>query len=330
LGNELGERVFAGNVIGRDGGAQMKRALSVPLCFVLACSLLTHAGAEPSDVLHFAPEAQLFAPRLASTEFSDARLTLSPDGRTALWFTRNRPGGPGGYDIWVMHRTANGWANPVPVSFNSSGRDFDPAFSSDGRFVYFCSDRPGGHGGDDIYRVAVNADRFGEPVLLGPEVNSAGNEWAPMLSADDRSLLFSSNARGSVGGFDLFVALKRSDSFAPATALHGQLNTSADEFDATFLSDNATVVFSRSADLRTETVHLYYATPRAGSYPAGERLPSQVNSQDSDTYAPMLDWSHPGRLTFSGERREAKVGAVDLYVIEYALVRDPQGPDLLK
>ncbi len=301
----------------------MQSKFSVLLCFVLANA--AHAGAASGNVLEFAPEAQLFAPGLASTEFSDARLTISSDGRTALWFTRNRPGGPGGYDIWMMHRTKNGWANPAPVSFNSSGRDFDPAFSSDGRFVYFCSDRPGGHGGDDIYRVAVNADHFGEPVLLGPEVNSAGKEWAPMLSANGRSLLFSSNGRGGVGGFDLFVALKESDSFAPATAVQGKLNTAADEFDATFLSDNATMVLSRSADLKTQTVHLYYAAPHADGYPAGERLPSQVNSQDTDTYAPMLDWSHPSRLTFSGQRSHAQVGGVDLYVIEFQL-RDHGAP----
>jgi TolB protein len=306
----------------------MRSTFTVRLGFVIAGAAVADAGAEPSHVLKFAPEAQLFAPRLASTEFSDARLTISPDGRTALWFTRNRPGGAGGYDIWMMHRTAHGWGNPTPVSFSSSVRDFDPAFSSDGRFVYFCSDRSGGHGGDDIYRVAVNADHFGEPVLLGPEVNSAGNEWAPMLSADGRSLLFSSNGRGNVGGFDLFIALRQSDSFAPATALQGELNTTEDEFDATFLSDNATVVFSRSADLRNQTVHLYYAAPHAERYPVGERLPSQVNSQGSDTYAPMLDWSHPSRLTFSGQRPEEKVGGVDLYVIEYQLVRDLQVPDL--
>jgi hypothetical protein len=81
------------------------------------------------------------------------------------------------------------------------------------------------------------------------------------------------------------------------------------------------VVFSRSADLKTQTVHLYYAAPHAETYPAGERLPLEVNSQDSDTYAPMLDWSHPSRLTFSGQRREARVGGVDLYLIEYRLVR---------
>src|SRR5262245_59303620 len=58
-------------------------------------------------------EAAVFAPGVASTEFAEVRLTLSPDGRTALWFARDRPGGAGGYDIWMSRRTAEGWQPAV-------------------------------------------------------------------------------------------------------------------------------------------------------------------------------------------------------------------------
>ena len=49
-------------------------------------------------------DARLFAPGVASTPWSDVRLTISPDGSTALWFSRNRPGGAGGYDIGARAR----------------------------------------------------------------------------------------------------------------------------------------------------------------------------------------------------------------------------------
>ncbi|MBC8024915.1 MAG: hypothetical protein H7Y89_02900, partial [Steroidobacteraceae bacterium] len=49
----------------------------------------------------FTGEATRFAPGIVSTQFSDIRLTISHVGRTALWFSRYRPGGAGGYDIWV-------------------------------------------------------------------------------------------------------------------------------------------------------------------------------------------------------------------------------------
>jgi TolB protein len=294
-----------------------------------ACAAQTRTGAAMSPTLEIVGAASLFAPGIASTEFADIRLTLSPDGQTALWFSRNRPGGPGGYDIWMSKLTPGGWSTAAPVSFNSAQRDFDPAFSPDGRQVYFCSDRAGGLGGDDIYRVAVTPEGFGQPELLGAQVNSPGNEWAPMLSADrlstDRALLlFSSNGRGGAGRFDLFTARRSgNEGFEPAVPLPGEINTAADEFDATFLSDNATIVFAQSRDLQVDTVHLFYASRQDGRYGAGARLSERINTTDKSTYGPMLDWSRPDRITFSSQRPEAHAGSADLYVVRYRLIRKP-------
>lgn len=262
-------------------------------------------------------EATVFAPHIASTEHAEIRLTLSPDGRVALWFSRNRPGGPGGYDIWMSRRTGERWAPATPVSFNSPGRDFDPAFSADGRFVYFCSDRPGGVGGDDIYRIAVTANGFGAAEHLTSAVNSAGNEFAPMLSPDGSRLLFSSDRAGGAGGHDLYVADHRDGTFERARRLSGDINTAAHEFDATYLSDSATIVFARAKDFRVDRVDLFVAMRRNGRYEAGTVLPLSINTPDKDTYGPMLDWSNPDRVTFSSQREGAR--DMDLYLIRYRL-----------
>ncbi len=261
-----------------------------------------------------------FAPGIASTRFSEVRLTISPDGRTALWFSRDRPGGAGGYDIWMSRRARGGWGEPMPVPFNSPGRDFDPAFSADGRHVYFSSDRPGGLGGDDVYRVAVTATSFGVPEPLGASVNSAANEWAPMLAPDGKQLLFSSDRPGGAGRQDLYVARRRGTGFAPAIGLPGAINSEADEFDATFLADSRTIVFSRAPDLRKDRIDLFAAAPQRTHYPAGTRLPRGANG-DKDSYGPMLDWSAPGRLTFSAQRPGS--GGMDLYRLRYRLERQP-------
>src|SRR3546814_20884785 len=99
------------------------------------------------------------------------RLSSTAVGRTAVWVSRERPGGGGGYDIWTARRAETGWGAATPVSFNTPGREFDPAFSAEGRFIYFCSDRPGGFGKDDLYRVAVTASGFGRS-----EVRREGKE----------------------------------------------------------------------------------------------------------------------------------------------------------
>ncbi len=105
---------------------------------LLAVMLLVAASppAPPSRVLRIVGPAERFAPGVASTQYDEIRLTLSPDGKTALWFSRNRPGGPGGYDIWVSRNDGQRWRPATPVPFNTPGRDFDPAFSADGRVVY--------------------------------------------------------------------------------------------------------------------------------------------------------------------------------------------------
>ena len=292
---------------GPDGGLKAAAARAA----LAACALLLTAAAP----LTTQGESELFAPGIASTAHAEIRLTISPDGRTAMWFSRDRPGGAGGYDIWLSRRTASGWSPAEPAPFNSAGRDFDPAFSDDGRFVYFCSDRPGGLGGDDLYRVPVTDRGFGEPVNLGGAVNSAGDEFAPMTSPGHGRLIFSSDRPGGAGGHDLFVARARPNGFAPARSLAGAVNTPANEFDPTFLADGATIVFARAMDLSRDRVELFHAAPVDGRYPAGIRLPPVVNN-GQDAYGAMLDWSDPTRLTFS--RRNGAAG-MDLFRIRYRL-----------
>ena len=176
-------------------------------------------------------------------------------------------------------------------------------------------------GGDDIYRVPIISAGFGEPEHLGPQVNSEGKEWAPMLSGDGNVLLFSSDGRGGAGRFDLFSARRLANgSFAPASPLPGDINTAADEFDATFLADGTTVVFARAPNLQTDRIVLAVASLRDGRYDGGTVLAAVVNAPGQNTYGPMLDWSRPDQLTISSQRPEGRAGSTDIYFLRYRLI----------
>ncbi|WP_424682232.1 hypothetical protein [Frateuria sp. YIM B11624] len=148
--------------------------------------VLAFRAAPATPGLALSGEATLHLPDRVSTRYSEVRLAVSPDGDTELWGSVDRPGGPGGWDIWMVRREQGRWSAPMPVSFDTPANEFDPAFSADGRAVWFFSNRPGGLGGDDIWSAPFDpaSGRFGTPRNAGPAINSAGDEWAPSPSAD--------------------------------------------------------------------------------------------------------------------------------------------------
>jgi hypothetical protein len=255
---------------------------------------------------------------VVSSEYSEVRIATSPDGRMRLWGSTDRPGGPGGWNVWMTTRTADGWRPPAPAPFDSDANDFDPAFSADGGFVYFFSNRPGGMGGDDIYRVPVRGDAFGAVEHLGPEVNTAGDEWAPAPAPDGSGLLFASNRPHEK--HDLWFAPTDRFGFHPAARLPGAIDTAeADEFDATFLADGRTIVFARSTDVENDPIELDVATRGPNGYDRGTPLPASVNTAGGYTLGPAIDGRDHHVLYFSSKRSEASRGKLDVYRVPYTL-----------
>jgi hypothetical protein len=134
--------------------------------------------------------------------------SISNDG-LKLYFDSGRSGGQGGGDIWVTtrpHKGAN-WGTPVNLGppINTSSHDCYPFISSDGRELYFSTNRPGGHGGWDIWvaKCQTQDDNWGAPENLGPLVNKRGDEGAPCLSSDGLKLFFDE-------GGDMFLTQRKS------------------------------------------------------------------------------------------------------------------------
>ena len=95
---------------------------------------------------------------------------------------------------------------------NTKDWDSHIFYSEDNTVAIFASDRAGGYGGRDLYRMIKLPDgSWSLPKNMGPIINSPYDEDAPFLSIDKKQLYFSSNSDKSMGGFDIFVSLKVSD-----------------------------------------------------------------------------------------------------------------------
>lgn len=163
------------------------------------------AGSEWSEPVHL--DAPINSP------FSELGPQLSPDD-LSLYFGSTRPGGLGDVDMWAVHRDCIDcpWGVPFNLDINSEQSDGGPAFSADGHLLFFASNRPGGHGSDDIwvsYREDVSNDQgWAPPVNLGPGVNTADAETGPQylaaLRPEGATLYF---VRGAVPGGDIYRGL---------------------------------------------------------------------------------------------------------------------------
>lgn len=138
--------------------------------------------------------------------------SVSKDGNT-LFFAAEYPSmGYGRYDIYKALKTDTGWSLPKNLgrNINTDFWESAPSISPDGNALYFCSNRPGGYGGIDIYVSYKNEKGYWEEAEnLGPNINTAADEQAPFIHADNKTLYFSSNGWPGYGGADLFVSRRK-------------------------------------------------------------------------------------------------------------------------
>lgn len=140
-----------------------------------------------------------------NTFVQDATVGLNPDGSSMIIYrtAQNLTSG----DLYECNRHLGLWQPPVKMTdrINSEYHEPSATISPDGSEIYFTSDREGGMGGRDIYRIRkLPNDQWSLPLNLGPTINTPYDEDAPFMHSDGTTLFFSSNGHGTMGGYDIF------------------------------------------------------------------------------------------------------------------------------
>ena len=171
-----------------------------------------------------------------NTHYHESNAVMSKDS-TKLYFTRNNytndqfrtsKNRTNKLKIYVSTRTDSNspWkeAKELPIN-NSEYSTSHPALSPDGSILYFASDRPGGLGESDLWKVSIEGDSIrSQAVNLGSAINTPGRDGFPFVSKEG-VLYFSSDGRAGLGGLDIFVL----DNDVVKT-LEAPINSTADDF----------------------------------------------------------------------------------------------------
>jgi TolB protein len=259
---------------------------------------------------------------------------LSPDG-LSLYFSSDRSGGAGGFDLWVSRRSTptSAWQTPVPIAaLNSSASEFAPAFDPTGHWLFFGSERDGGCGGRDLW-LSYRSNRRDDlgwkpPISLGCGLSWPGFDDGPTYFRDDRTglgvLFFISDRPGGAGGRDVWMASHRDGGPFDAPVNVTELNSAADDSRAMVSADGLEFIFTSqrvgsipsgttpSSDLWTAT-----RSSTAAAWSAPVNL-ATLNTSATEA-APAL--SRDQTTLFFNSNRPGGEGGLDLYFAARSAVR---------
>jgi len=233
-------------------------------------------------------------------------LSVSQDGEWMVFAGELMDQGHQSFDIYISYYTPQGWSEPQNMgpNINSDFYESGPTLSPDKRALYFVSNRPGGYGGRDLYVSYRQANgKWGPATNMGPDINSAGDEQAPFIHADNQTLYYTSDGLPGYGGSDLFVIHKNANGeWSKPENLGYPINTIENEGSLAVSADGLTAYYASDRSDSRGGLDLYKFTLRPDIRPyrtlyvkghvidkkTNKKLPSSVELIDNSSNKPLM------------------------------------------
>lgn len=247
-----------------------------------------------------------FLPELFKDYPNVRDIAIAPDGNK-IYFTVDGLKSKVAVIAFITKQN-NGWSKPKTVSFTGNYRDLEPAFSQDGKRLYFVSNRPAHKDSIqpkdyDIWYVDKIKSGWSKPKNLGQPINTEANEFYPSLTKNG-TLYFTSARKGTKGNEDIFVSAFKNGQFQEPISVSGGVNTKYYEFNAFVDPDERYLIFSSHRPNEGQGgSDLYISYQKDGLWQKATLL-KNVNSPALD-FCPFVD-SKTNRFYFTSQRTQVK------------------------
>jgi hypothetical protein len=231
----------------------------------------------------------------------------------------NNPDPKGFYyeDIMISNKVNGAWTEPVGIGSNINGIGHDAciALSTDGQklFVYKYSQKDGG----DIYISKLEGSKWSVPEKLQGEVNTQYYESSASLSADERTLYFSSSRPGGYGGTDIYTAkIKADGTWGRIENMGPDINTPYDDDDPFIHSSGALFIFSSQGHNSMGGADIFVSVKNGDKWTKAENVGVPVNTPDNDRFYVL---SADGKRGYYSSFKTSGLGDADIYTVEPGL-----------
>lgn len=193
-----------------------------------------------------------------NTDFDEGAASFSTDGSTMYYtYCSEDEKYPRTAEIRSSSRSGAQWSagQRLEIFKDSLVMAAHPSVGAD-NYLYFVSDRLGGYGGKDIWRIPIGQIGSTFPENLGPEINTAGDETFPCMRTDG-ILFFSSDGHAGMGGLDIFKATPQGQAQWKVENMKHPINSNGDDFGITFEGIREKGFFSSNRNDGRGADHLY-------------------------------------------------------------------------
>lgn len=233
-----------------------------------------------------------------NTNRHDACVALSFDGNQMMIYREvvQPESGLMSGDLYVCRTDYVGWTEPKKLGpeINTPYIETSACFSNDTSVIFFSSDKPGGFGGKDLYRIKkLPNGRWSMPQNLGPTINTERDEDSPYLHPDGETLYFSSKGHNTMGEYDVFKTLLNTDNnqYSVPENLGYPIN-----------SVNNDIFFVLNAN----GTRGYYSSIKEETYGGSDIYMIDTRFGDNDLKVKQ------GRIVFGSEPQKAKITLIDI------------------